>query len=306
MRTTVLQSILTICVLLGWSSPSKAETLLDSLPTHCDSFTYFLRLQSNKTKAYDVAIEFGDGSRIEVRVPSVADAADNYGQNTKYAYLSADRTRTERKAAVEIDPSEKGFGVKLSATASGLMIAVGGHSQQGELSVKEFNPRRAHFIRAIFPDGIRVLRHDLHADSVSAPEFSRFDSPEALYAYLDASTNPREGIYAYLDKNIPTTSPAAISQPEEFKFAIVADESYPGALTLLFLEGSSDEWQPLEIKARLCPTAFIGHFDLEWIDDRHRHIAGDTYAQFNENSSILTLNFPLLDASFRLSRKPLF
>lgn len=295
-----------LLALLLTALTAPARTLSDTLPPLCDSFVYHLRLKASPASSRPVTIATANGLSITVDVPSLADAADSRTHLTPYT-LTLDSTEIARgKAAVTIDPAEKGFSIRLSASPTGLEIALGGPAAEASIPLPAFHTARAARITARIPDKTQILRHTLRAQALAAPERAPFASPDSLLAYLAASSDPREGLYTYLDKDIPAGSPAAISHPEAYRLAVTRDPHRPDAYIIIYLDGPAPAWQPLEIKGRLAPTVFTNHFNLSWTDSARRTLpAADTYAQYSENASILTLSFPLLQASFRLSRVPL-
>ncbi len=282
---------------------ASALELNDTLPPYCRSFVYTLRLQAAPAATPGVNVAFPTGHRIDFRVPCLADAAD--GMPCKVTLTLTDslgRTVGRNTGMVSVDAAEKGFSIRLSANADGLHAAIGGPGEEVALEFTDFPTATARAITATVPDGAKILRHSLRSLPGEAPAYCHFSSPDSLRAYLAGSTDPREGIYEYLDKNIPTRGRASISRPEAYRFAIVRVPDSPDSYHIVYLEGKSAGWSPLEIKATMTPTAFIGHYNLRWIDSGRRLHHTDTYAQYNENASLLTLSFPLLQSTLRLRR----
>ena len=284
------------------AAASEAMTLTDSLPGACGSFTYILRVKARRTNAIPVEISFSNGSRLTFQVPSLADAADGRTFPVRFVLADSAGRTSEGLAETTIDSREGGFGLRIDANAAGLRAAIGGPHSQGSLSCGTFDTRTGGVISATVPDGTEVLRRTLRAEALAPRETAPFSDLETLKSHIDSSTDAREGFYTYLDKDIPTSGPAAISQPEGYSMAVVADPETPGGYLLIYLSGNSRGWEALEIKGRLRPTVFMNHFDLEWTDaGRHPH-RGGSYAQFSENNSILKFAFPELKASFRMAR----
>ncbi len=281
-----------------------AAEITDTLPARCDAFVYTLRLKAARTQACDARITFGNGAALTFQVPALADAADGRPHPVSYRFTDPSGACVARgKAPVTIDPAEKGFGLRLRANAAGLAIALGGPCEEMSASVAAFDTPAARSVTATIPGALTVMRRSLRAEALAPPQAAPFASVEALAARLAASSDPREGLYKYLDKDIATDGPAAMSRPEGYVLAIVRDPADEDSYLIIHLKSTAASWKPLEIKARMTPTPFTGHFDLRWTSATRRPLSeADTYAQYNENASILTLAFPSLRASFRLAR----
>ena len=57
------------------------------------------------------------------------------------------------------------------------------------------------------------------------------------------------------------------------------------------------------LKGTLRRAAFIGHYDLKWIDATFRPIESDLHAILEEGS-LLTLSFPLYKTTLRFAKLP--
>lgn len=296
--------LVSLLACLAAALAASAAVFTDTVPPHCDSFVYILRVQAPRTDGYNARIAFGNGSWLTFQVPSLADAADGRPHSISFELTdSAGAVCARRKGDVTIDPAEKGFGLRLSANAAGLAIALGGPHEEISAPAPGFDTPATRTISAVLPDGSAILRRSLRAEALDPPTRAGFGSVDDLAAYLAASTDPREGIYRYLDKDISPDGPAAMSRPEGYEFAIVRDPADPASYIIITLKNAAGVRTALDIKARMTATPFIGHFELRWTDAHRRPLRGaGTYAQFNENSSILTLAFPALGASFRLAR----
>ncbi|MDE6311517.1 MAG: hypothetical protein K2L96_06845 [Muribaculaceae bacterium] len=282
---------------------AQALELNDTLPPYCHSFVYTLRLQAARTATPTVAVSLQDGHRFNFRVPCLADAADGMPARATLTLTdSLGNILARNTGNVSVDAAEKGFSIRLSSDAGGLHAAIGGPGEEIAFDIRDFPTATAGTIKATLPDGAKIIRHHLRARQGEAPVFSVFSNLDSLRAYLAQSTDPREGIYEYLDKNIPTRGIASISRPEAYRFAITRNPASPDSYQIIYLQGNSAGWKPLEIKATLTPTTFIGHYNMRWIDSQRNAHTTDTYAQYNENASLLTLSFPLLQSTIRLQK----
>lgn len=123
------------------------------------------------------------------------------------------------------------------------------------------------------------------------------DEIAALKAAGHAAGSPA-GIWEYLDRD--TDSRKAMSGGR-YRLLIADRGAWFDIIYLDGAETNSDRWKPGQLKGRLIPTRFEGHYDLEWLDAEDRLIDRDANASIDRDV-ILTLSFPLLSSSLRLSR----
>lgn len=109
-------------------------------------------------------------------------------------------------------------------------------------------------------------------------------------------SDPVTGLWRYFDRD---SNPDYTTGMLDYKIAVVADgESY----ALIYQGGCADGWNSGDVKGRLLPTPFVGHYDLEWYDSDGRLHSVDTSADLILDSYLLRLNFPLLKTSVRLRK----
>lgn len=127
-------------------------------------------------------------------------------------------------------------------------------------------------------------------------------TPDSIAALLSRhDLKSPEGYWEYLDRN---TSPRKAREGGRYRLAIVRSLDRPDSYDILYLSGAAvnaESWKPGMRKGRLIPTDYVDHYDLEWIDATFNLRTIDIHASV-EQSSILTLSFPLLDSSLRFSR----
>lgn len=90
------------------------------------------------------------------------------------------------------------------------------------------------------------------------------------------------------------------------KTAIIGGDYYLAQIgnDLIYLFGAktnASHWQTGMLKGRLIPTGYVGYYKLEWIDATGHFLPGENFAELNSDDSTLTLTFPTLNASIRLS-----
>lgn len=121
---------------------------------------------------------------------------------------------------------------------------------------------------------------------------------DELEQYLDNSTDPIEGYWHYLDRDMEEKW---LRLGGRYTVAVVrAGNGYD----LLYISGAQvnpSQWHPCMLKGHIAKTAFDGNYDLTWIDAMMEPIDEDTHATV-ENGVILTLNFPIYRSQVRLAR----
>ena len=121
---------------------------------------------------------------------------------------------------------------------------------------------------------------------------------DALDQYLAASTDPVEGYWKYLDRDLQDEW---LMLGGRYTLAVVrADDGYD----LIYVDGAEVKmslWQPGMLKGHISRTAFTGNYDLMWIDATMEPIDKDAYATI-DNGIILTLAFPVYKSQVRLSK----
>lgn len=153
---------------------------------------------------------------------------------------------------------------------------------------------------AFISDGgkVKVSRMTLELDTLSPPPFSQIYSPGK--EPQPGGDHPAAGLWEFLDRDIKL---AEIELGGDYRVALVPYDS--DGYEIIYLSGGrvdSSLWQPGMIKGRLSATDFEGDFDLEWYDTRGRLHKGELNATLNPDGNLLTLNFPLWQASLRFRR----
>ena len=123
-------------------------------------------------------------------------------------------------------------------------------------------------------------------------------TPDALDEYLSASSDPIEGYWKYLDRDLEEKW---LRLGGRYTLAVVrADDGYD----LIYIDGAQVKksmWQPGMKKGHITKTLFTGNYDLTWIDATMEPIDEDAYATI-ENGIILTLKFPIFKSQMRLAK----
>lgn len=221
-----------------------------------------------------------------VRIDSVA--GDSVREISTHRILMADAENGAMSIKVVVD--------RVSAR-----LYVGATEQQFVAAVP-FD-RNGGAVSAAVSHSAKISRLAAEAQYRPAPEYAAFESVAALMEYLETSTDPNEGIWEYLDRDIDT---ALASVGGRYRLATVKSASLPAGYDIVYLGGSEcPDWEPLRIRGHLLPSIFIDSYGLEWLDDTGRLFAGDQDAQISESHSILILRWPLYRSQLRFSRRPL-
>lgn len=145
--------------------------------------------------------------------------------------------------------------------------------------------------------------------SLVAGEWQSNNLPERYNAVLNADeiaalltagrvSGSPAGVWEYLDRD--TNSRKAMSGGR-YRLLIVDRGNWFDIIYLGGAETNSNRWVAGQLKGRLIPTRFEGHYDLEWVDAEGRLIERDAHAGVDRDV-ILSLSFPLLSSTLRFSR----
>ncbi|MCI9607757.1 MAG: hypothetical protein HFJ94_06250 [Muribaculaceae bacterium] len=123
---------------------------------------------------------------------------------------------------------------------------------------------------------------------------------QSIAAATAAAAAP-EGIWTFLDRD--TDSRRALAGGR-YTLGIIKQSDGPG-YDIIYLGGAevnSSRWKEGMKKGTLTPTIFSNHYDLTWFDSQMEPIERDANASV-EQSSILTLSFPLMKSTLRFYRR---
>lgn len=121
-------------------------------------------------------------------------------------------------------------------------------------------------------------------------------SAEALRERFDATDDPVEGFWDYLDRE---NNPRYARPGGRYRIALVNDGG--GNYDIIYVAGAeveSSRWHPGMRKGLLTATPFVGHYDMQWIDSTFHKRLTDMHADIDAEG-ILTLSFPLLETKLR-------
>ena len=121
---------------------------------------------------------------------------------------------------------------------------------------------------------------------------------EALDEYFSATSDPLEGYWKYLDRDM---SDEWLRLGGRYTIAVVrADDGYD----MIYINGAQVKkslWHEGMLKGHMTKTIFSGNYDATWIDATMEPIDNDVQATV-ENGVILTLNFPVYKSQVRFAK----
>lgn len=179
----------------------------------------------------------------------------------------------------------------------GVTVSIGKDNLQQVFEVAVSRPVGAIRVGYLVGPGSRVAieRAVLSTENDSQVPTTTLWTIDALDDYLANSSDPMEGYWKYLDRDMEEKW---LRMGGRYTLAVVrADDGYD----LLYINGAQvkkSQWQPCMKKGHLTKTIFSGNYDLIWIDATLEPISEDAYATI-ENGVILTLNFPIYKSQVR-------
>lgn len=187
------------------------------------------------------------------------------------------------------------FSMVLRRTPSGAALSLGSDKAAETIEV----PFGGDSIVAGAVEGAEMQRHSLIIRSIGKRTKTPFGNREELMAYLETSTDPMEGIWEYLDRDI---NPSKARLGGKYTIATVLS---PDGYDIVYLDGAENvpgDWTCLDIKGKLTNTAFECHYDLLWLA-APRHVADhEASATIGIGGEVLELTFPTLRSRIRFRR----
>ncbi|MDE6207100.1 MAG: hypothetical protein K2M55_04770 [Muribaculaceae bacterium] len=137
-----------------------------------------------------------------------------------------------------------------------------------------------------------LTTHTIMSGRLAVPE--RLEgTADSLLSAVSVSEHPLAAVWTYLDRK---TNPAVASIDLDYSFATVPQ---PDGSILLVLISHTLAHPAMTVKGILRPTQFRDHYDLEWITADGLRLDRDVSADLQVEGSVLTLNFPLFEATVR-------
>ena len=142
-----------------------------------------------------------------------------------------------------------------------------------------------------------VLKVD-EENKVNATQFETQWTREALDRHFEASKNPFEGYWTYLDRDMEDQW---LKLGGRYTIALVETEK---GYDVIYVDGAQvkkSQWHLGMKKGEMTNTIFTDNFTGKWIDATLESIDEDVYATF-ESGVILTFKFPVYKSQVRFSK----
>ncbi len=182
----------------------------------------------------------------------------------------------------------------------GVQVSIGKDELEQVLEVGITRPAGVVYAGYLVGPGSRVAieRAVLTIDNEKQVSPGSMWTLDGLDQYLSNSTDPVEGYWRYLDRDMEDKW---LRLGGRYTLAVVrADDGYD----LIYIDGAQvkkSQWRPCMVKGHITKTQFSGNYDLCWIDATLEPIVEDCYATI-ENGVILTLNFPIYKSQIRFAK----
>lgn len=288
------------------------ELQRDTLPDNVRELSYHFRVSPGLSGETSLTVRWGcnmpdfeNGElRLDIRVP--ATVQDDAVLKSKCRYkltLSTgerDSIISSESFKTNLALSPAGFSVVLNHSRGGTSVEFGGEKAAATV---ELNPQwtPASYIVAESTRHLPVLRKMMRLSELDPVRMCRFADVAELESYLKTSTDPHEGLWTYLDRDMDHTS---VSLGGNYMLATVKEGDAYDIIMIHGAEAYSAAWPALRVKGRLRPTVFMHHFDLDWTDASGSAVKAESSATILEGT-ILTLSFPLLKTAIRFSKSPI-
>lgn len=122
---------------------------------------------------------------------------------------------------------------------------------------------------------------------------------EMLDEHFDATTDPIEGYWKYLDRDMEDKW---LRLGGRYTLALVSNGD---GYDIIYIDGAQvkkSHWLAGMKKGHLAKTSFTGNYDLTWIDATMEPIDNDDNYASIENGIILTLYFPIFKSQVRFAK----
>ena len=306
MRRIELAALL--CLIAFTAPASELPGALAALPAALETLHYHLRVEPLKNRAavctvYWNVADNGDCRAIEFTVPSLLDDDPRLGFEARYKYMGhsggVDTVYCTGSVKSRYRAGSAGFSFILKATPDGASVSFGGDAASTALPV-DFALTPPGRIGYTSDAELKELRNTVYYRAMKEPETAPFANVEALKEHIASSNDPLETFWTYLDRD---TKPEKALLGGTYTLATVAEGN--GSYIIVYIDGATNgrqHWQPLRIKGRLRPTGFANHYSLEWLDAAGRDTGRENSADLLLDTTVLRLNFPLHEATLRLTR----
>lgn len=269
---------------------------------------YHLRIQPSKTHSTPISLiwNYSDDKNynsFEITFPAEGASDPLQGFDAKYRVIKhtthGDSILNQGSFSSSYSGTIPGLSLRLLANSAGATIKAGGARWELSLGIP-FDHNHPKYLGYRGAPNIKTIQNDIICEYGVQRQNCTFTSLESLSKYLEESVDYHEGIWKYLDRNVPKSN----IRGGEITFATISDNN--GGYYIVYLNGDSfNRRNPLEITGHLTPTLLGENFDMMWIDGEGRALKRELNAEYQLNGSILSLYFPLYEASLRYRKIPL-
>jgi len=290
----------------GSNTETTALTLRDTLPQAVEELDWHLRLKADKCGRIHCRVIWNADSAVrnfrylDLDIPEAMEQIDDFGVMPAYTLGRCTDGCEQRVESGKFHTSyqsgaDAALSLRLRADRHGARIESGGTQADGIIPV-EFRTDSAGMIITEIDRPADILRHSLRAVARPLPRKPPFATTDSLLAYVHASSDPVEGVWDYLDRDIDHT----LCTIGGF-YTLITIRSSRGSNGYEIYAIDKNGKNAPEYKGLISPGIFMNHYDLQWLDARGHMLTTDTSASI-DNASILTLYFPLLKSSVRFRR----
>lgn len=226
-----------------------------------------------------------------------------YGHTSRLTLKKVVDGRVDASQTFNINHHSPEFSVRLQSWPSGLRILAGDGKrviadERAKLQTYEGDSATRVILRQT--KSCQLRRVIINQQKRVPASFCHLTA-DGLIEHLKTSTDSIEGIWQYLDRDVPaptvqfaqTNNLAIVHNPQTGDYDIVLTK-LPSSYANL--------WRPMQIKGHLKPTIFVNHFDAEWINGDRTAVYDREVSATIEQNAILTFYFPLLKSQVRYRR----
>lgn len=262
----------------------------------------FSPLSDNKTESWSVTF-FDDNERTVVALiqsklalsslPPVFDMS----REVTVKVLQDGVAVYSAKNRYNVDSAKSPVFVKLEFTGSEIIVESGAKilKQIGSIP-SDFVAQRA-TLTGDQPSSL--YRYEIAGQLTPLDALPRFGDEEDLFAALEDSNDPNEGLWQFIDESIDLEYSR---RGGNYRLACIKNNINEG-YQLWYVNGAkinTANWMTGLLKASLIPSPLQGNFDVEWFDAFMKPVNESVNAYFDEG--ILTITFPYEKATLRFAK----
>ena len=296
-RTTLTAAVLLAAFFCHASRWVELSPAAESLNIH-------LRVEAGKKSSFGIEIARGDTlewKRFEAVLPAQWPDDINTGMAVKIVFssctggsITADSAKTATIYAHK--PNSADISMIIQGNTPDALLAIGDRAVGFEAPI-ELCDTLPLFVRTFHSKDASPVRESISFEPKARIERSRFSSLEELYAYLDSSSDPHEGLWTFYDR---ATSPLRAAANGRYVVASVRATDGYELIYIDDLDAIPSPWKPLTVKAVMVPSNVPGVFDVVWFDRSQCEVKPAANAIID--GDIMTVNFPYYKTALRFAK----